>query len=67
MLKAIKKGSIVQLYPGDTHKKVAKILDINELGYTFEMVEGTYPDKDIMPGAVLFQNHAKPISMILIK
>jgi hypothetical protein len=67
MLKKIKEGSIVQLWPGDTHKKVGKIISINEFGFEFQMVEGTSEKSDYKVGDILFLNHSTKLSLILIK
>ena len=67
MLSKIKVGSIVQLYPGDTHKKVAEIISISELGFEFKMVLGTSEKSDYAPGDIVFISHSKDITLKLIK
>jgi hypothetical protein len=52
-------GKKVKLYPNDTYKKVALIKDINDLGFTFEILESA--DKNYKVGATFFYNHAKPL------
>ncbi len=58
-------GAKVQIYPGDTDKKFATILDIDELGYTFEITESQA--REYSKGDVIFWSHATPLKMKLIK
>lgn len=51
-------GKKVKLYPNDNYRKVALIKDINDLGFTFEILESA--DKNYKVGATFFiitQNH----------
>ena len=57
-------GDKVQLYPGDTHKKVAKILHVGEYGWEFEMISGTEDAYEI--GKILFISHSRPLTMTKI-
>jgi hypothetical protein len=59
-------GDKVQLYPGDTYKKVAKILHIGEYGWEFEMIAGTDEKAYEKVGQTLFISHSKPLSMVKI-
>ena len=52
-------GKKVILYPSDTYKKIALINDVNDLGFTFEILESE--DRKIKVGSLYFYNHAKPI------
>lgn len=52
-------GKEVRLYPSDTYKKIALINDINDLGFTFEILESEDPRFKI--GSIYFYSHAKPI------
>ena len=36
-------GKEVQVYPNDTYKKIAKVLDINDAGVTFLVTESADP------------------------
>ena len=36
-------GKDVQVYPNDTYKKIAKVLDINDAGVTFLVTESADP------------------------
>lgn len=62
-MKNFKIGDKVNLYPGDTYKKVAVILDINNLGWEFKMVEGTSEQSYEKPGEIIFISHSKSLSM----
>ena len=66
MDKKIKVGSTVVLFPGDTHRKVCKIIDIDNLGFTFEIIEGTELGHGYAIGDILFYNHSRPLSLSLI-
>jgi hypothetical protein len=52
-------GKKVILYPNDTYEKIALINDVNDLGFTFEILKSR--DPRIKIGSVYFYNHAKPI------
>lgn len=52
-------GKEIRLYPSDTYKKIALINDINDLGFTFEILESEDPKFKV--GSLYFYNHAKPI------
>jgi hypothetical protein len=52
-------GKEIRLYPSDTYKKIALINDINDLGFTFEILESEDPKFKV--GRIYFYNHAKPI------
>lgn len=67
MNKKIKVGSICQLYPGDTYKKVGKVLSISEIGWEFEMVEGTSSSSEYSKGDIIFFSHSKSLTLKLIK
>ena len=59
-----KVGDKVQLYPGDTHKKVAKILHIGEHGWEFEIITGTSPDAHLKVGQIYFISYSNTLTMI---
>jgi hypothetical protein len=59
-------GDKVQLYPGDTHKKVAKILHISTWGWEFEILDGTSPDAVERVGDILFISFSNPLRMVKI-
>jgi hypothetical protein len=52
-------GKKVILYPSDTYQKIALINDVNDLGFTFQILKSE--DARIKIGSVYFYNHAKPI------
>jgi len=59
-------GDKVQLYPGDTHKKFAKILHVGEHGWEFEITEGTSPQADVKTGQTVFISYSNTLRMIKI-
>jgi hypothetical protein len=52
-------GKKVILYPNDTHKKIALISDIDNLGFTFKILESQ--DSKIKVNSFYFYSHAKPL------
>jgi hypothetical protein len=52
-------GKKVFLYPNDTYKKIALIENIDNLGFTFKILESR--DSKVKVGSRFFYNHAKPI------
>ena len=50
-------GQEIMLYPNDTYKKRAILLEVNQYGYLFEI---TYADKSsgYKDGDIIFINHA---------
>lgn len=52
-------GKKVLLYPSDTYKKIALIENIDNLGFTFKILESQ--DSKVKVGSQFFYNHAKPI------
>jgi hypothetical protein len=65
MNKIFKVGAKVQLFPGDTHKKVAEILDVDEYGWTFKMLEGTSENWYNNVGDTIFYSHTKIVMKLL--
>ena len=58
-----KVGDKVQLYPGDTHKKVAKILHIGDHGWEFEIITGTSTAANLQVGQIYFVSYSNELSM----
>lgn len=56
-------GKQVVLYPNDTYRKVAVIENVDDLGFTFKIVEAD-PRSGYRVGDILFINHSKSLSMI---
>jgi hypothetical protein len=52
-------GKKVLLYPSDTYKKIALIENIDNLGFTFKILESQ--DSKVKVDSRFFYNHAKPI------
>jgi len=61
-------GDKVQLYTVDGpnhfyHIKIAKILDCNDFGCEFEILEGTAPQSDYKVGDIIFISHSIELIM----
>jgi len=56
-------GDKVQLYPGDTQKKIAKILDCNNFGWEFEILEETSQYSFYKVGEVVFISNSTALTM----
>lgn len=54
----------MKLYPTDTYKKIALIENIDDLGFTFKILESDDPKFKV--DSLYFFNHAKPITLQLI-
>jgi hypothetical protein len=59
-------GDKVQLYPGDTHKKVAKILHVGDHGWEFEMIAGTSEQSHYKVGEIVFISYSNNLTMTKI-
>ena len=56
-------GRKVILFPNDTKTKIAIIKNIDDLGWTFYMVEGAY---GFRTGSTVFFNHSEEINFLFI-
>jgi len=57
-------GDKVQIYPGDTHKKIAKIMHIGKYGWEFKIVEGTCDKTEYKVGDIIFISHVSSLKML---
>jgi hypothetical protein len=55
-------GKEVQIYPGDTHKKWGKIVDMNEHGVTFLITNYTGNDHEWQIGKRTFVSYSSKLS-----
>jgi len=60
-------GAIVQLYPGDTHAKYARIIRIHGNGIVFQHTEGTDPRCGFNVGDFRYISHSEELTMKFIK
>ena len=52
-------GKSIQLYPGDTVKKYGKILNVDDLGWTIEIIDVSSCNDTYTIGDVIFISHSK--------
>jgi len=62
--RALPCGKKVRLYPGDTYKKIALIKNIDDLGFTFEILESK--DRYYNVGSIYFISHSKPLELEIL-
>ena len=55
-------GKNIQLYPGDTVKKYGKILNVDDLGWTIEIINVNSCNNTYTTGDVIFISHSKSFS-----
>jgi hypothetical protein len=58
-------GTKVKLYPGDTYKKSAEILEINDQGWVFKIIEAQQGCGYVV-GEVIFLSHSQKLVMMLM-
>jgi hypothetical protein len=59
-------GDKVQLQPGDTYSKYAKIVEINDRGWVFKMIEPTSPKSDFSAGDIVFYSEQMTLVMKML-
>ena len=57
-------GNLIQLYPDDTTKKYGKIIRVDDLGWTIEIIKVNGSTRSYSEGDVIFISHSKPFSFI---
>ena len=63
--KNFKVGDKVQLWPSSNGwRKVAEILDVNDLGWEFKFLPGTSDASDYKVGEIFFVSHSHTLTMI---
>lgn len=63
IIKGFSIGDKVQLYPNDTYKKMAEILDCTHLGWSFKILPNTHLDSGYLPGDTIFISHQSKLTM----
>jgi hypothetical protein len=64
MTKNFKVGDVVKLWPLSANRKIAEILDINDLGWEFKMLHGTVPNDFCKEGDIVFISHRDKITLV---